>query len=124
MLAPPQARPLGARRGGDPAGAVNVDSNASRAREVERKCERVRFLLDYGAHAPNDPSKTRFAQGPTFCLRDQTDTRTSLVGSSVPRAAVTRCGERVSLAPESRPTVSSIMAPLRILSTKPAARPN
>src|SRR6516164_10605487 len=67
MLAPPQARPFGARRGGDPAGAVNVDSNASRAREVERKCERARFLLDC-AHAPQarprsfDPSKPTIVQ--------------------------------------------------------------
>src|SRR5215831_177837 len=45
MLAPPQARPLGARRGGDPAGVVSVDSNASCAREVEQKCGRVLIFI-------------------------------------------------------------------------------
>src|SRR5215469_14134437 len=57
MLAPPQARPLGARRGGDPAGAVNVDSNASCAREVERKCERARFLLGCAHASQTRPDK-------------------------------------------------------------------
>src|SRR6516164_4615590 len=31
--------------GGDPAGAVNMDSNASRAREVERNISGVRFFI-------------------------------------------------------------------------------
>jgi len=35
MLALPQT-PLGARRGGNPGGAVDMDSNASYAAEVER----------------------------------------------------------------------------------------
>ena len=57
MLATPQARPLGARRGGNRAGAVNMDSNASHAREVERNVSAARFLLDCGAHAPQAPEK-------------------------------------------------------------------
>ena len=49
-----------------------MDSNASRAREVERNMSGWRFLLDCGAHAPHEPIKTRFVQGP-LCLPHETD---------------------------------------------------
>ena len=50
MLAPPQARHSRARRGGDPRGAVDWDSNASFARGVERNLHwRNDFFFDLSA---------------------------------------------------------------------------
>ena len=61
----------------DPVGAVNMDSNASRAREVEQKCGQARFLLDCDGHANRRRAReARFAQSP-LCLPDETDSLTS-----------------------------------------------
>jgi hypothetical protein len=50
MLAPPQARHSGARRGGDPGGPSAVDSNASLALEVERNLHRDNDFSLLSAH--------------------------------------------------------------------------